>query len=141
MTGAIIVSTPHDVALADAIKGVNMFQNDTINVPVLGLIENMSWFTPEELPDHKYYIFGREGGVRLARQLNIPLLGQIPLVQSIREGSDQGVPVVIKKGIVSEAFEHIAESLRIEIIKRNTNKPPTQKVKITRHNMSELKNK
>jgi ATP-binding protein involved in chromosome partitioning len=141
VTGAIIVSTPQDIALADVIKGVNMFRNQTINVPVLGLIENMSWFTPEELPDHKYYIFGKEGGVRLAKQLQIPLLGQIPLVQSIREGSDNGQPVVMSKNIVSEAFKRIAGELRLQIIKRNTTMSATNKVEITTKTMSELKNR
>ena len=140
VTGAIIVSTPQDIALADVIKGVNMFQNNTINVPVLGLIENMSWFTPEELPENKYYLFGKDGGVKLARKLSIPFLGQIPIVQSIREGSDEGIPVVTKKDITSEAFKNIAEALRIEIIKRNTNIEPTKKVKITRKSMSQFKN-
>jgi len=140
VTGAIIVSTPQDIALADVIKGVNMFQNDTIKVPVLGLIENMSWFTPEELPDHKYYLFGKGGGLKLAQQLNIPLLGQIPIVQGIREGSDEGIPAVTRKDLTSEAFKNIAESLRIEIIKRNANIEPTEKVKITRKSMSEFKN-
>ncbi len=141
VTGAIIVSTPQDVALADVIKGVNMFRNKTINVPVLGLVENMSWFTPAELPDHKYYIFGEEGGVKLAQQLQIPLLGQIPIVQSIREGSDNGTPAVIKNDIPGKAFRSVAEALRIEIIKRNANIEPTQKVEITNQSRSELKNK
>jgi ATP-binding protein involved in chromosome partitioning len=138
VTGAVIVSTPQDIALADVIKGVNMFQNETINVPVLGLIENMSWFTPEELPENKYYLFGKEGGVKLAKELNIPLLGQIPIVQSIREGSDEGIPVITKNDISSETFKSIAETLRIEIIKRNTNVEPTEKVKITRKKFSEF---
>jgi len=140
VTGAIIVSTPQDIALADVIKGVNMFQNNTINVPVLGIIENMSWFTPEELPENKYYLFGKDGGMKLAKELGIPFLGQIPIVQSIREGSDEGTPVVIKKNIISEVFKNIAEALRIEIIKRNTNMEPTKKVKITRKSMSQFKN-
>ncbi len=139
VTGAIIITTPQDIALADVVKGVNMFQNETIKVPVLGLIENMSWFTPEELPDHKYFIFGKEGGVNLARQLHIPLLGQIPIVQSIREGSDGGIPVVTKNDMTSETFKQVAEVLQLEIIKRNTNIEPTKKVEITRKSMSELK--
>ncbi len=92
MTGAIVITTPQDVALADAIKGISMFRSDKIEVPVLGLVENMSWFTPAELPSSKYYIFGKEGGKKLADKMNVPLLGQIPLVQSICEGSDQGQP-------------------------------------------------
>jgi ATP-binding protein involved in chromosome partitioning len=133
VTGVVIVSTPQPVALADAIKGINMFRNETIKVPVLGLIENMSWFTPEELPENRYYIFGKDGCVELASKMNIPLLGQIPLVQSIRESSDNGEPVVLKKQQVSENFKSIAEKLQIEILKRNTYFQPTQKVRITRH--------
>lgn len=133
VTGAIIVSTPQPVALADAVKGINMFRNKNINVPVLGLIENMSWFTPEELPDNKYYIFGKNGCVDLAKRMNIPLLGQIPIVQSIRESGDSGEPVILKKQTISEEFKNTAEKLRIEIIRRNTSFEPTQKVKITRH--------
>ena len=112
LTGAIVVTTPQPVALVDARKGVEMFQNEKINVPILGLIENMSWFTPAELPDSKYYIFGRDGGKRLAEELNVPLLGQIPLVQSIREGGDEGMPVVLQTGHpAAAAFEAIAKQL------------------------------
>jgi ATP-binding protein involved in chromosome partitioning len=139
VTGAVIVSTPQDVALADAIKGINMFQNDNINVPILGLVENMSWFTPEELPQNKYYIFGKEGCVNLANKLGIPFLGQIPIVQSIREGGDAGVPSVLKKDLTGESFKNIAESLRIQILKRNTQSDPTKKVEITKHRYSDLK--
>jgi ATP-binding protein involved in chromosome partitioning len=139
VTGAVIVSTPQDVALADVIKGINMFRNDSIRVPVLGLIENMSWFTPEELPDNKYYIFGKEGCLRLAEELGIPFLGQIPLVQSIREGSDQGIPVVTTKSLASEAYKAIAEKLRIEIIKRVSAFEPTQKVEIKHRKLSDFK--
>ncbi len=139
VTGAIIISTPQPVALADAVKGINMFQNNTINVPVLGLIENMSWFTPEELPNNKYYIFGRNGCVELAEKMNIPLLGQIPIVQSIREASDTGEPVVLWKQKVSEEFKNAAEKLRIQVLKRNTAFQPTEKVKITHHRFSDYK--
>jgi ATP-binding protein involved in chromosome partitioning len=132
VTGAIIVSTPQDVALADAIKGINMFRTPSVNVPVLGLIENMAWFTPEELPGNRYYIFGKEGCKNLARQFDLPLLGQIPLVQSIREGGDSGEPSVLKKGPVSEAFKTIADNLVIQVLKRNTEMDPTQVVKITK---------
>ena len=112
LTGAIVVTTPQPVALVDARKGVEMFQNEKINVPILGLIENMSWFTPAELPDSKYYIFGRDGGKRLAEELNVPLLGQIPLVQSIREGGDEGMPIVLQGGHpAAAAFEAIAKQL------------------------------
>lgn len=92
MTGAIVVSTPQAVALADARKGINMFTNDKVNVPILGLVENMAWFTPAELPENKYYIFGKEGAKKLAEEMNVPLLGQIPIVQSICEGGDNGTP-------------------------------------------------
>ncbi len=112
LTGAIVVTTPQDVALVDARKGVDMFTNDKVNVPVLGLVENMSYFTPAELPDNKYYIFGRGGGKRLAEELHIPLLGEIPLVQSIREGGDQGTPIVLQAGHpAAQIFMHIAAQL------------------------------
>ena len=92
ITGAVIVSTPQQVALADARKGINMYTNDKVNVPILGLVENMAWFTPAELPENKYYLFGKEGTKRLAEELNVPLLGQIPIVQSICESGDAGTP-------------------------------------------------
>ncbi len=132
VTGAVIVSTPQNVALADAIKGINMFRNQSINVPVLGLIENMSWFTPMELPDNRYYIFGHGGCKKLADEMNVPFLGQIPIIQSIRESGDSGLPAVLQKGMVSEPFKSIADKLLIEIIKRNTQKEPTVKVAITK---------
>ncbi len=112
LTGAIVVTTPQDVALVDARKGVDMFTNDKVGVPVLGLIENMSYFTPAELPDHKYYIFGNGGGKRLADELHIPLLGEVPLVQSIREGGDNGAPIVLQPGHpAAQIFDHIAAQL------------------------------
>jgi len=112
LTGAIVVTTPQDVALVDARKGVDMFTNDKVNVPVLGLIENMSYFTPAELPDHKYYIFGHGGGKHLADELHIPLLGEVPLVQSIREGGDEGTPIVLQAGHpAARIFEQIAAQL------------------------------
>jgi ATP-binding protein involved in chromosome partitioning len=132
VTGAVIVSTPQDVALADAVKGINMFRTPAVNVPVLGLIENMAWFTPAELPENKYYIFGKDGCSKLASQFEIPLLGQIPLVQGIREGGDNGEPVVLTKGPVSEAFKTIADNLVIQLLKRNTNLDPTKVVEITK---------
>jgi ATP-binding protein involved in chromosome partitioning len=98
LTGAIVVTTPQPVALVDARKGVDMFMNEKINVPVLGLVENMAWFTPAELPNNRYYIFGKDGGKQLAEELNIPLLGQVPLVQSIREGGDEGMPIALQDG-------------------------------------------
>lgn len=112
LTGAIVVTTPQDVALVDARKGVDMFINEKVGVPVLGLIENMSYFTPAELPDNKYYIFGRGGGRRLAEELHIPLLGEVPLVQSIREGGDEGIPIVLQQGHpAAQIFQNIAARL------------------------------
>jgi ATP-binding protein involved in chromosome partitioning len=117
LDGAIIVSTPQEVALADARKGVNMFQLDTIKVPIIGLIENMSWFTPEELPDHKYYIFGRDGVKNLAKGMNQRFLGHIPLVQSVRESGDIGRPAVMQQNtVVSEAFDELVRKF-VEITK------------------------
>lgn len=112
LTGAIVVTTPQPVALTDARKGVDMFRNEKIDVPVLGLIENMAWFTPAELPDHRYYIFGRDGGKRLAEELGVPLLGQIPLVQSIREAGDEGEPITMQDGHpAAKMFDEIARKL------------------------------
>lgn len=133
VTGAVIVTTPQDVALADVIKGVNMFASKSIDVPVLGLIENMAWFTPEELPDNKYYIFGKDGGKKLAHQLGIPLIGEIPIVQSIREGGDSGIPSASNiDSIVGQAFSEIAKSLIERIEFRNSEMDPTKKVKVSR---------
>ena len=113
LTGAIVVTTPQPVALVDARKGVDMFLNEKINVPVLGLIENMAWFTPAELPENRYYIFGKDGGKQLAEELNIPLLGQVPLVQSIREGGDEGTPIALQDGHpAAQIFEAICQTLR-----------------------------
>lgn len=118
LTGAVIVTTPQDVALADARKGINMFRNDKINVPILGLIENMAWFTPAELPENRYYIFGKDGGKRLAQEMDIPLLGEIPLVQSIREGGDAGMPVAMRgDNVTAEAFRQVAERLAASLTK------------------------
>ena len=112
LTGVIVVTTPQPVALTDARKGVEMFRNEKVNVPIIGLIENMAWFTPAELPQNKYYIFGKEGGKRLAEELHVPLLGQIPLVQSIREGGDEGIPVVLQTGHpAAEMFNQIVGAL------------------------------
>jgi len=112
VTGAVIVSTPQKVALADAVKGINMFRNEKVKVPILGLVENMSWFTPEELPDHRYYIFGNGGCKALAKRENIRLLGQIPIVQSIREGGDNGQPAVINENsITGKAFMELARNM------------------------------
>ena len=113
LTGAIVVTTPQPVALVDARKGVDMFVNEKINVPVLGLVENMAWFTPAELPNNRYYIFGRDGGKQLAEELNTPLLGQVPLVQSIREGGDEGAPIALQDGHpAAQIFEDICQHLR-----------------------------
>ncbi len=133
ITGAVIVSTPQNVALADAVKGINMFRNSSINVPILGIIENMSWFTPDELPENKYYIFGKDGCARLSHEFNVPLLGQIPIIQSISESGDSGKPSVLKKDRVSEAFKTIAENLVVQVIKRHTDTDPTRVVEITKH--------
>jgi ATP-binding protein involved in chromosome partitioning len=133
VTGAIIVTTPQDVALADVIRGTSMFQSKSIDVPVIGLIENMSWFTPAELPENKYYIFGKDGGKKLAGKLGLKLLGQIPIVQSIREGGDSGTPVAADSdSVTGTAFAGIAKSVIHQVHLRNIQKAPTKKVKITR---------
>lgn len=122
VTGAVIVTTPQDVALADAKKGIAMFGQAQMNVPIIGLVENMSYFVPAELPENKYYIFGKEGGKRLADEYDLPFLGQIPLVQSIREGGDQGVPVMVSDDWVSrKAFEGFASYVVRSIAMRNAN--------------------
>ncbi len=132
ITGAVVVSTPQNVALADAKKGVAMFQQDSINVPVLGIVENMAWFTPEELPDNKYFIFGKDGARNLAEDLDVPLLAQIPLVQSIREAGDVGRPAAMQENtILAEAFEEMTRNTVEQLVKRNTDLPPTEAVKIT----------
>ena len=133
VTGAVIVSTPQDVALADAVKGISMFTGKQVNVPVLGLVENMAWFTPEELPNNKYYIFGREGCKKLAEERNIPLLAQIPLVQGIREGGDSGEPVTVQQeGVTAKAFSELADAVERQVALRNENQRPTEIVKITK---------
>lgn len=122
VTGAVIVTTPQDVALADAKKGIAMFGQAQLNVPVIGLVENMSYFTPAELPDNKYYIFGKDGGKRLADEYDLPFLGQIPLVQSIREGGDQGVPIMMSDDMITKkAFEGFAAQVVRSIAMRNAN--------------------
>ena len=132
LTGAVVVSTPQNVALADARKGVSMFQQESINVPVLGIIENMAFFTPEELPDNKYYIFGKEGAKNLATDLNVPFLGEIPLVQSIREAGDVGRPAALQTDTpLEQAFDEITKNVVQEVVKRNNDLPPTEIVKIT----------
>ena len=132
ITGAVVVSTPQTVALADAKKGVAMFQQDSINVPVLGIIENMAYFTPEELPENKYYIFGKAGAKHLAEDLNIPFLGEIPLVQSVREAGDLGRPAAMQEATaVEDAFNLITKNVAQEVVRRNTALPPTDAIKIT----------
>jgi ATP-binding protein involved in chromosome partitioning len=131
VTGAVIVTTPQDVALADAKKGIMMFNGPQVNVPILGLVENMSYFTPAELPDNKYYIFGKDGGKRLAEDMEIPFLGQIPLVQSIREGGDEGEPVMAgKDNITRQAFLEFAGNAARSIAMRNANIAPTRIVEV-----------
>ncbi len=132
ITGAVIVSTPQSVALADARKGVAMFRQETINVPVLGIIENMAYFTPEELPENKYYIFGKEGAKHLSEDLGVALLGEIPLVQSIREAGDIGRPAAMQSGTSLEAaFKTITQNVVQEVVARNKSLPPTEAIKIT----------
>jgi ATP-binding protein involved in chromosome partitioning len=132
VTGAIVVSTPQDVALADAVKGIAMFRSNKIEVPVLGLVENMSWFTPAELPGNKYYIFGKDGCKNLAEKMDVPLLGQIPLVQSICEGSDSGQPVALDDSITGIAFMALARELINRVGQRNKEQGPTVKLQITK---------
>jgi ATP-binding protein involved in chromosome partitioning len=132
VTGAVIVSTPQEVALADAKKGVAMFQQDSINVPVLGIVENMAYFTPAELPENKYYIFGKEGAKHLAEDLKVPFLGEIPLVQSIREAGDAGRPAAMQTGSeIEAAFEELTKNVVQEVVGRNKSLPPTEAIKIT----------
>ena len=131
LTGAIVVSTPQAVALADARKGINMFVNEKVNVPILGLVENMAWFTPAELPENKYYIFGKEGAKKLAEEMNVPLLGQIPIVQSICESGDEGTPVALDENTVTgRAFLQLAASVVRQVDKRNVEMAPTEVVKM-----------
>lgn len=123
VTGAVIVTTPQKVALADANKGLAMFRQAQINVPVLGVVENMAYFTPAELPDNKYYIFGKDGGKNLSEKFGVPFLGQIPLVQSIRESGDSGLPAVLKEGPTADAFIELARALARQIAIRNAQQP------------------
>jgi ATP-binding protein involved in chromosome partitioning len=132
ITGAVVVSTPQQVALADARKGVAMFQSESINVPVLGIIENMAYFTPEELPNNKYYIFGKEGAKNLADDLQVPFLGEVPLVQSIREAGDFGRPAALQTASpLEKVYEDIARNVVSEVVERNEHLPPTEAIKIT----------
>ncbi len=132
ITGAVVVSTPQNVALADARKGVAMFQQESIDVPVLGIIENMAYFTPAELPDNKYYIFGQEGAKNLAQDLEVAFLGELPLVQSIREAGDIGHPAALQSGTpIEKALEEITRNVVEQTVRRNTDLPPTEAIKIT----------
>ena len=132
INGAVVVSTPQNIALSDARKGIAMFQQENINVPVLGVIENMAYFTPEELPENKYYLFGREGAKNLAEDKQVPFLGEVPIVQSIREAGDVGRPAALQnKTKVTEAFVEITRNTVAELVKRNDDLPPTEAVKIT----------
>ena len=131
ITGAVIVSTPQEVALADARKGISMFTGDKVNVPILGLVENMAWFTPAELPDNRYYIFGKEGCKRLAEEQGHELLGQIPVVQSIREGGDEGKPVALNSdSVTGMAFSALADKVVDAVDKRNNELPVTNIVEV-----------
>lgn len=128
ITGAIVVTTPQEVALADARKGVSMFLGEHVNVPVLGIVENMSWFTPAAHPTEKYYIFGRDGGKHLAEKLGVELLAQVPLVASICKGGDDGTPVVLQNSVSGAAFLALAQTLVQAVERRNATLPPTQRV-------------
>ena len=132
ITGAVVVSTPQAVALADAKKGVSMFLSDSINVPVLGIIENMAYFTPEELPNNKYYLFGNGGARHLAEDLQVPFLGEVPLVQSIREAGDFGRPAALQTAsVIEKVFEEVTRNIVQEVVSRNQSLPPTEAIKIT----------
>lgn len=131
VTGVVIVTTPQKVALADAQKGISMFRQGQINVPILGLVENMAYFTPDELPDNKYYIFGEGGGEKLAKKHDIPILGQIPIVQSIRESGDSGYPAAMKDDSVSGAFSELASNVARQVAIRNATFDQTKKVEMT----------
>jgi ATP-binding protein involved in chromosome partitioning len=132
ITGAVVVSTPQAVALADARKGVSMFLSESINIPILGIVENMAYFTPEELPNNKYYIFGKEGAQQLAEDLAVPFLGEVPLVQSVREAGDIGRPAAMQdNSIVANVFESITRNVVQQVVHRNEALPPTEAIKIT----------
>ncbi|MGB1284715.1 MAG: P-loop NTPase [Polaribacter sp.] len=132
INGAVVISTPQNIALADAKKGVAMFQQKSIRVPVLGIIENMAYFTPEELPKNKYYIFGKDGAKHLAQDIDTKFLGEIPIVQSIRESGDVGHPVALQENTpLQKAFSEITKEMISELLKRNANLPPTEVVRIT----------
>lgn len=129
IAGAVIVSTPQHVALADAQKAMSMFSNQDVAVPILGIVENMAWFTPEELPNNKYYIFGRGGAEKLAKELNVPFLGAIPIVLGIREGGDAGCPIAADSSIVGDAFDQLVAAFIEQVNWRNEHLPPTVRTK------------
>ncbi len=131
ITGAVIVSTPQKVALADARKGIDMYRNDKVNVPILGLVENMAWFTPAELPENRYYIFGKEGCKELASEMGVPLLAQIPIVQSICESGDKGTPAALDSDTMTgRAFINLAQAVVTTVNRRNADAPPTKRVNV-----------
>jgi len=131
ISGSVVISTPQNVALIDARKGVSMFKQENINVPVLGIIENMAYFTPEELPENKYYLFGKEGAKNLSKDLEVPFLGEVPLVQSIREAGDLGRPASLQKdSVIKSIFNEISKNMIFELLKRNKNLPVTEVIKI-----------
>jgi ATP-binding protein involved in chromosome partitioning len=133
VTGAVVITTPQEVALADARKGISMFRSETINVPVLGLVENMSWFVAPELPGRRYYIFGKEGGRRLAEETSVPLLGQIPVVEAICDSGDAGTPASLRDTETGLAFMNLAKEVIKQVEARNNEMGPTEKVKINNH--------
>jgi len=130
MTGVVVVTTPQEVALADARKGISMFKDDKVNVPILGLVENMAWFTPAEHPEERYYIFGHEGGVKLAEHMGVRLLAQIPLVASIADSGDNGQPIAMTDTITGLAFTHLSHEVIDAVSERNSTLPPTKKVQL-----------
>jgi ATP-binding protein involved in chromosome partitioning len=132
VNGSVIVTTPQDVALADVIRGVAMFSSKSIEVPILGIVENMSWFTPEELPGNKYYIFGKDGGKNLAEKMKINFLGQIPIVMGIREGGDNGLPIVLKENATKQAFKELALNVVQQLNKQRESGKAVKKVKMKR---------
>lgn len=130
MTGAIVVTTPQEVALADARKGIAMFREEKINVPILGLVENMAWFTPELHPEERYYIFGRDGGRKLAEKLGVELLAQLPIVESVCDASDSGTPIALAGTMASQAYFHLAHRVVEAVDRRNNELPPTERVEV-----------
>jgi len=134
LTGAIIVTTPQEVAVIDAVKAANMFRIENINVPIIGIVENMAWFTPAELPENKYYLFGSGGGEKLSKELDVPLLVQLPLIQSVQQGGDQGSPVAMDENDISyKMWQGLSEKVIGEVNKRNEQLEPTKIVKIIHH--------